>query len=104
MRIINVRHRGLRRFIERDDESGLPQPFVEKVRNIVSFLQDMAAVDELKSMPLWRVHRLSGDQRGRWSLTVRGTGGSPSRSTRRKARLPIWISRIIIRSRSCAWP
>jgi proteic killer suppression protein len=30
----------------------------------------MAAVDELKSMPLWRVHRLSGDQRGRWSLTV----------------------------------
>ena len=70
MRIINVRHRGLRRFIERDDESGLPQPFVEKVRNIVSFLQDMAAVDELKSMPLWRVHRLSGYQRVRWSLTV----------------------------------
>lgn len=70
MRIRNVRHRGLRRFIERDDASGLPPAFVEKVRNIISFLQDMGNVDELKAMPLWRVHRLSGDRRGRWSLTV----------------------------------
>ena len=70
MRITNVRHRGLKRFIERDDERGLPRPFVEKVRNIVSFLQDMATLDELKAMPLWRVHRLSGDQWGHWSLTV----------------------------------
>jgi plasmid maintenance system killer protein len=43
---------------------------VEKVRNIVSFLQDMGNADELKAMPLWRAHRLSGDRRGRWSLTV----------------------------------
>jgi proteic killer suppression protein len=70
MRIRNVRHRGLRRFIERNDGGGLPPPFVEKVRNIVSFLQDMGNADELKAMPLWRAHRLSGDRRGQWSLTV----------------------------------
>jgi hypothetical protein len=34
MEIRNVVHRGLRRFIERDEASGMPAPAVEKVRNI----------------------------------------------------------------------
>lgn len=70
MRIRNVRHRGLRRFIERDEAAGLPASFVEKVRNIVSFLQDMRDVDELKAIPTWRAHKLTGDRRGLWSLSV----------------------------------
>ena len=41
MTIRNVIHRGLKRFIERNDASGLAPVVVEKVRNIVSFLQDM---------------------------------------------------------------
>jgi proteic killer suppression protein len=70
MRIRNVRHRGLRRFIERDEAAGLPASFVEKVRNIVSFLQDMRDVDELETIPTWRAHKLTGDRRGLWSLSV----------------------------------
>ena len=70
MRIRSVRHRGLKRLIERDDAAGLPAAFVEKIRNIVSFLQDMRDVGELKTIPLWRAHRLSGDRRRHWSLTV----------------------------------
>jgi proteic killer suppression protein len=70
MRIRNVRHRGLRRFIEREEVAGLPASFVEKIRNIISFLQDMGDVDELNAIPLWRAHKLSGDRRGLWSLTV----------------------------------
>lgn len=73
MRIRNVRHRGLRRFIERDEASGLPASFVEKIRNIVSFLQDMDDVEELQAIPVWRAHKLSGDRRGLWSLTVSRT-------------------------------
>ena len=42
MKIRNVLHRGLRRFIENDDRSGLPSAVIPKLRNIVSFLQDMA--------------------------------------------------------------
>lgn len=30
----------------------------------------MGDVDELKAIPLWRAHTLSGDRRGFWSLTV----------------------------------
>ena len=58
-------HRGLRRFIEKDDPSGLPAAFREKVRNIVTFLQEMDDVDELHSIPSWKAHQLTGDRKGR---------------------------------------
>ena len=44
--------------------------FVEKIRNILSFLQDMDHVDELQTIPSWRAHQLTGDRKGHWSLTV----------------------------------
>jgi proteic killer suppression protein len=70
MRIRNVIHRGLKRFIERDDASGLAPAVVEKVRNIVSFLQEMQDVQELRAVPSWKAHQLTGDRKGTWSLSV----------------------------------
>jgi toxin HigB-1 len=70
MKIRNVIHRGLRRFIERDDASGLPAAVVPKVRNIVSFLQDMGEESELRTVPSWKAHQLTGERKGTWSLFV----------------------------------
>lgn len=70
MLIKNVVHRGLRRFIQHDDASGLPAAAVEKVRNILTFLQGMEGIKELYAVPGWRAHQLSGDRAGTWSLTV----------------------------------
>jgi proteic killer suppression protein len=70
VKIANVRHRGLRRFIENDDASGLPAAFIEKIRNIISFLQEMDDTDELKALKSWHAHQLTGDRRGTWSLAV----------------------------------
>ena len=70
MKIRNVVHRGLRRFIQRNDPSGLAPPVVEKVRNILTFLQEMEDTHELRDVPSWKVHQLSGDRKGTWSLTV----------------------------------
>lgn len=70
MKIRNVIHRGLRRFIERNDASGLAPCVIEKVRNILSFLQEMEDAQELRGIPGWQSHKLSGDRRGTWSLTV----------------------------------
>ena len=71
MKIRNVIHRGLRRFIERDDASGLPAAaVVPKVRNIVSFLQDMGEASELRTVPSWKAHQLTGERKGTWSLFV----------------------------------
>ena len=50
--------------------SGLPADFAEKIRNILSFLQDMDSVDDLRTIPSWRAHRMTGERRGTWSLTV----------------------------------
>lgn len=70
MRIRNVIHRGLRRFIESDDAGGLPSVAVGKLRRMISFLQDMEREDELRAVPGWRAHLLTGDRKGIWSLTV----------------------------------
>ena len=70
MRIKNVIHKGLRRFIENDDASGLQPAVVTKVRRIVSFLQDMEREDELRTVPSWKAHMLTGDRKGTWSLFV----------------------------------
>jgi proteic killer suppression protein len=70
MKIRNVVHRGLRRFIQRNDPSGLAPAVLEKVRNILTFLQEMDDPQELRHVPSWKAHQLTGDRKGTWSLTV----------------------------------
>jgi len=70
MKIRNVLHKGLQRFIEDDDKSGIQAAVAEKLRRMISFLQDMQKETELKSVPSWKAHRLTGDRKGTWSLFV----------------------------------
>jgi proteic killer suppression protein len=70
MKIRNVVHKGLRRLIEGDDTSGVQPAVVEKLRRIVSFLQDMEGEDELRTVPSWKAHLLTGGRKGTWSLFV----------------------------------
>ncbi len=70
MKIRNVVHKGLRRFIENNDASGLQPASVEKLRRIVSFLQDMEREDEIRTVPSWKAHLLRGARTGTWSLFV----------------------------------
>ncbi len=64
MKIRDVVHKGLRRFIESDDASGLQPVLVAKIRRMVTFLQDMELEDELRTVPSWRAHLLTGDRKG----------------------------------------
>lgn len=70
MKIRNVIHKGLRKFIEDDDPSGLQPAVTAKLRRMFSFLQDMERVDELRNVPSWKAHQLTGDRKGTWSLFV----------------------------------
>lgn len=70
MRIRNVKHKGLRRLIEGDDASGLQPQAADKLRRMISFLQDMEHEDELRAVPTWKAHQLTGDRKGIWSLFV----------------------------------
>ena len=70
MKIRNVIHKGLRRFIEDDNASGLPAAVIPKIRNIVSFLQDMEEEGELRTVPSWKAHQMTGDRKDTWRLFV----------------------------------
>ncbi len=74
MIIRSVRHRGLRRLLVADDARSLPPFLVGRIRNILTV---MLLVDGLEgfiaeSPPGWRIHRLTGDRRKEWSVSVSG--------------------------------
>ena len=66
MKIRNVLHKGLRRFIEEDDASGVPAAVIPKLRKIVSFLQDMEQEGELRTVANWSLFLTKN-----WRLTFR---------------------------------
>ena len=70
VKIRNVTHRRLRRFIVDDNAAGLPAAVILKLRSIISFLQDMEEEAELRTVPAWKAHQLTGDRKGTWSLFV----------------------------------
>jgi toxin HigB-1 len=43
---------------------------VDKIRKMLAFLDDMQEPEELRSLPSWKVHTLTGDRKGIWSLSV----------------------------------
>ena len=70
MWIRNVLHKGLRRLIEDDGHSGVPADSAEKLRRMIAFLQDMEAEEQLRQVPSWKAHALTGNRKGTWSLLV----------------------------------
>jgi proteic killer suppression protein len=72
MNLKSIRHKGLKRFIEDDDPSGLPSAKVEKIRDIVSALLTAQNVEDIPALPGWRLHKLHGDRKGQWSITLTG--------------------------------
>ena len=72
MNIRSVRHRGLKRFIEDDDGRGIRPDLVNRTRNILATLVAALDVDAVQGPPGWRIHQLSGDRAGTWSLSVSG--------------------------------
>lgn len=72
MIIRSVRHRGLRRLIEDNDTRGIRTDLVDRVRKILAVLIAAENMDQVKGPPGWRIHQLSGDRRGTWSISVSG--------------------------------
>ena len=65
-----MNHKGLRRFVEEEDSSGLPAATAPKIGKIVSFLQYMRQESELRTVATWNAHQLTGSRSGTWSLSV----------------------------------
>jgi proteic killer suppression protein len=70
MKIRNFIHKGLKTLYVDDVAKGVPPDTVDKLRKMLAFLDDMADPEELRALPLWKVHTLTGDRKGTWSLSV----------------------------------
>lgn len=67
VKIVSIRHKGLVRFIEKDDVSKLNQRLVTKLRVQITFLIGMENSDECRNLSFWKAHQLSDE---RWSFHV----------------------------------
>ena len=68
---MRIRHRGLRRLYESDDARYLNPSHVEKIRRVLAFLDDARKPADM-GQPDFRLHRLRGDRKGSWSVSVSG--------------------------------
>ena len=70
MKIRSFAHKGLRRLYEDDSTKGVPPETVEKLRKILAYLDNIEDPEELRTLTVWKLHTLTGDRKGVWSLTV----------------------------------
>jgi proteic killer suppression protein len=70
--IVTINHRGLRKLWEKDDGSLIPAGQVQKIRRILFALDSATSIKPLKAIPGYRLHLLSGNLKGFWSITVNG--------------------------------
>jgi proteic killer suppression protein len=70
--IVSIRHKALRRFFSEDDPRGLPADQLPRLRIMLAALHAADRIEELASVPGWRLHRLKGGLRNHWSLSVSG--------------------------------
>ena len=70
MAIQSIAHRGLRRLYEDDDVRGIPANTADKLKKMLVALDTAARIDDVAKMPGWKLHPLTGDLDGLWSLTV----------------------------------
>lgn len=70
MEIRNIRHRGLRNFVEKNNSKGLPQGFVAKIADIMAFLVEIESIEEISDLKKYKPHLMSGDRAGTYSFYV----------------------------------
>jgi len=62
----------LERFISDNDARGIRRDLVKRVRNILAALIAASDVKGVEGPPGWRVHQLTGDRTGTWSISASG--------------------------------
>ncbi len=69
--IIGFRHRGLQRLFEKGERRRIQPEYIDKVEDILARL-NIATTPQNVDLPGYRLHRLSGNLAGFWSIAVSG--------------------------------
>jgi toxin HigB-1 len=70
VKIRSFTHKGLKRLYEDGNAKGVPPDTVDKLRKMFAYLENIEDPEELRALSAWRVHTLTGDRKGTWSLSV----------------------------------
>lgn len=68
--IRSFKHRGLKRLYEHGDHSGIRPDLADNAERILTAL-DAATTPQALDVPGYRLHPLTGDLKGFWSITLR---------------------------------
>lgn len=71
MAIGSVRHKALKRWCDKGDESKLPADLAEKIKRILTSLDAATAPEDL-DLPGYSLHKLRGDRAGQYAIRVNG--------------------------------
>ena len=72
MRIRSFRHKGLKRLYETGSPRGVRPDLVAKLEELLHAIEQARHVEQIGLFPGWKLHQLSGDRAGTWSLWVTG--------------------------------
>jgi toxin HigB-1 len=70
MSIQSISHKGLRRLFEDDDVRGIPSNIADKLANMLLAIDTAQKIADIAVFQGWKLHPLTGDLAGFWSLTV----------------------------------
>jgi proteic killer suppression protein len=69
--IRSFRHKGLRRFFEAGDSSGINAQFTAKLARQLTVLNSSASPEDM-DLPGYKLHPLKGARKGEWAVWVSG--------------------------------
>ena len=69
--IRTIKHRGLKRLFEQGDLSKVRADQLKRIRDVLAHLDGAVESSDI-DLPGYRLHRLKGNLKGHWSVTVSG--------------------------------
>jgi toxin HigB-1 len=72
MQLTRFRHKGLKQLYEDGTARGVQHTMADKLQKLLFALETADSLDQLSLFPGWKLHPLTGNRKGFWSLTVTG--------------------------------
>lgn len=72
MEIVGFRHKGLELFWRTNDPRGVSSRWAEKLRAMLTAIEEADTVTEVGLLPGWKLHQLRGVRKNTWSMWVTG--------------------------------
>ena len=69
--IISFKHKGLEKFFNSGDKSGIQEKHTQRLRLILNRLNLMAKIEDV-SFPSANLHKLKGEKKDLWSIKISG--------------------------------